>query len=59
MGDVVNLNRFRKAQAKARAAGEAEINRARFGRSKVDKAAQDAERDAVDRTLDGAKREDD
>jgi len=59
MGDVVNLNRFRKAQAKARAASEAEVNRARFGRSKVEKSAQDAEREAADRALDGAKREDD
>ena len=59
MGDVVNLNRFRKAKAKAEKAGAAEANRAKFGRSKGEKSAQDAERGAIDRTLDGAKRDDD
>ncbi|WP_372398868.1 DUF4169 family protein [Azospirillum sp. HJ39] len=53
MGDVVNLNRFRKTRDKAERSKEAEANRARFGRTKAEK-----ERDRLDsqrrtQTLDG------
>ena len=37
MGDVVNLNRFRKTRDKAERNKEAEANRARFGRTKAEK----------------------
>lgn len=37
MGDVVNLNRFRKRAAKQSAAKQADANRARFGRSKAER----------------------
>ena len=39
MGDVVNLKRFRKRSEREQAAKEAEANRARFGRSKSERAA--------------------
>ena len=38
MGDVVNLKRVRKRAAKESAAKEADANRARFGRSKSERA---------------------
>jgi hypothetical protein len=40
MGDVVNLNRFRKRAAKESAAKHADANRARFGRSKSERAQE-------------------
>ena len=39
MGDIVNLKRFRKRSEREQAAKEAEANRARFGRSKSERAA--------------------
>ncbi|WP_326523145.1 DUF4169 family protein [Sphingomonas sp.] len=59
MAEIVNLNRVRKAKAKAARAGEAQANRAKFGRTKGEKqrtALEDAQRVAL---LDGAKRMDD
>jgi len=38
MGDVVNLKRFRKRSEREQAAREAEANRARFGRTKSERA---------------------
>jgi hypothetical protein len=40
MGDVVNLNRFKKRAAKESAAKQADANRARFGRSKSERAQE-------------------
>ena len=39
MGDIVNLKRFRKRSEREHAAKQAEANRARFGRSKSERAA--------------------
>jgi len=55
MGDVVNLNRFRKARAKAGAEKQAAENRVSFGRSKVEKLQETHERDRSDQDLDGKK----
>ena len=58
MAEIVNLNKARKARAKAGAGQQADANRAKFGRTKGEKdraAAEQARRDAL---LDGAKRED-
>jgi hypothetical protein len=69
MGEVVNLKRFKKRGERAQSAKDAEANRARFGRTKAERAAdeQRAERasahldqhriedGAKDRTRDGAK----
>jgi hypothetical protein len=37
MGDLINLNRFKKRIERDDAARQAEINRARFGRSKSER----------------------
>jgi Domain of unknown function (DUF4169) len=39
MGDVVNLKRFRKRVEREQSTKEAEANRARFGRTKSERAA--------------------
>ena len=58
MGDVINLNRFRKARDKATRVHEADANRRKFGRTKAEKAVE--EQDAAQRKalLDGAKLDD-
>jgi len=43
MGDLVNLKRFKKRQERALSEQQAETNRARFGRTKPERAA-DAKR---------------
>ena len=52
MGDVVNLNRFRKRTAKQTAAKEADANRARFGRNKSERASEQQRRDRARSMLD-------
>lgn len=57
MGEIVNLNRARKARGKAADKARADTNRASHGRTKAERdqaSAEVAHRDAV---LDGAKRE--
>ena len=58
MGEVVNLNKARKARDKAAALAQARENRARFGRSKGQKTLEKLEADQAERSLDGARRED-
>ncbi len=58
MGDVINLNRARKVRAKADRVKEADANRAKFGRTKAEKAADAQALARTAATLDGAKRED-
>jgi Domain of unknown function (DUF4169) len=41
MADIVNLRQWRKRQARSEADEKAAQNRARFGRSKVDKTRRD------------------
>ncbi|HMA48298.1 MAG TPA: DUF4169 family protein [Magnetospirillaceae bacterium] len=53
MGEVVNLNRFRKARAKAEQEKLAEENRVRHGRSKSEKTQAVKDQDRTDRDLDG------
>ncbi|MET3713278.1 hypothetical protein ABIC65_004008 [Sphingomonas trueperi] len=57
MADILNLNKARKARAKATAKAEAEANRARFGRTKAEKARDAMEAERKLRTLDQARRE--
>ena len=52
MSEPVNLNRFRKARAKAAAKTKAVENRVAFGRTKAEKALADARRDKAARSLD-------
>ena len=58
MGDVVNLNSFRKRKEKARAERLAAEHRVRFGRTATEKATarREAERDKKD--LDGKRLDD-
>jgi hypothetical protein len=55
---IVNLNRARKARAKAEDAARAAANRAKHGRSAAEKAADRAAEAQRRRLLDGAKRDD-
>ncbi len=57
MGEIINLNRARKARDKAEAKATAAANRAAHGRTKGEKRAADAERARVRKLLDQAKRE--
>jgi hypothetical protein len=58
MGEVINLNRARKARDKAEAKANAASNRAAHGRTKAERKAADVERERVKRLLDQSKRED-
>jgi hypothetical protein len=58
MAEILNLNQARKARAKTDAKAKAAENRARFGRTKADKALDAARVGKLQRDLDGAKRED-
>ena len=58
MNDIVNFNKAKKARAKQDAKSQAAANRAKFGRTKGEIAAEKAEAAKVVRVLDGAKRED-
>ena len=57
MADIINLNKARKARARADKTVRAQENRMRFGRTKAQKQADAAESDKVSRILDGAERE--
>lgn len=57
MGDLVNLKSARKARARAQKEAEAASNRSLFGRTKADKALQEARAAQIQRTLDQARRE--
>jgi len=58
MAEILNLNQARKTKAKTEAKAKAAENRARFGRTKADKALDAARAERLQRDLDGAKRED-
>lgn len=58
MAEILNLNRARKAKAKAEDKTRAAENRAKFGLSKVEKTLDAARAAKLRRDLDGAKRED-
>lgn len=57
MAEPVNLNRFRKAKARAEDKARADENAVRFGRSKAEKAVDRAKADKAERELDGKRRE--
>lgn len=57
MTDPINLNRFRKAKAKAGGKATAAENRVRFGRSRSERTRVAAEREKAARDLDGSKRD--
>ena len=53
MADVINLNRYRKAKARAAKAEQAAAKRARTGRTRADKRAAQHEQDRQAAELDG------
>lgn len=54
MGDVINLNRFRKKKAREEKARRAETNRRLHGRTKAERARDDAVKKRIEDKLDGA-----
>ena len=58
MTEPINLNKARKARAKADAQAEAAANRVKFGRGKAEKAVSKLEAERARRALDQSKRED-
>ena len=58
MGDVINLNKARKAKRRAEEQVQAAANRVRFGRTKVEREAEAKVADKAERDLDGTKRDD-
>ena len=57
MGEVVNLNKARKARDKAEAKRAADANRLTFGRTKAERQTTQKERDRDAAKLDGHKLE--
>ncbi|HYG26946.1 MAG TPA: DUF4169 family protein [Caulobacteraceae bacterium] len=57
MTEILNLNRARKAKAKAAGKAKAVENRAAFGRTKAEREVEKARAEKVARELDGKKRE--
>lgn len=57
MSKVTNLNRFRKDKARAEKRARADENAAKHGRTKAQKALEDARSDKAIRDLDGHERE--
>jgi len=55
MGDVINLNRARKARARDDQKRQSEENRVRFGRSKGEKTVAAAAAEKTTKELDGKK----
>lgn len=57
MVEPINLNKARKAKAKATKEADAAANRARFGRTKAEKLADKMTAERAAKTLDDSKRE--
>jgi hypothetical protein len=55
MGDVVNLNRFRKRKREEEAARVAKENSIRHGRTRAERQAQKRRREKQESELDGAR----
>jgi hypothetical protein len=57
MGDIINLRQVRKRETRKDREAEAAANRAKFGRTKAERAQQESEAERLRKTLDGAERE--
>jgi hypothetical protein len=58
MADVINLKRFKKRSEREHSAKEAEANRARFGRTKAERALDQHRKDRAGDLLDQHKLDD-
>jgi Domain of unknown function (DUF4169) len=54
MGDVVNLNKYRKRKAKAEASKRADTNRRQHGRTKAERDREQLQKRQLDSKVDGA-----
>jgi hypothetical protein len=52
VGDVVNLKRFKKRNEREQSAKQADANRARFGRTKSERALDENRKDRASHVLD-------
>ncbi|MEH2471199.1 hypothetical protein V1281_007614 [Nitrobacteraceae bacterium AZCC 2161] len=52
MGDLINLNRFKKRTARDQSAKQAEANRARFGRTKSERTLEEQRTSRANNMLD-------
>ncbi len=59
MAEIINLRLARKARDRNRAADQAAANRAKHGRTSAERKQQEMEQNRHDRTLAGAKRDQD
>nr|WP_294812038.1 DUF4169 family protein [uncultured Sphingomonas sp.] len=57
MAEIINLNKARKAKARVEKSAQADANRARFGRTRSEKAADAADKARIARKLDDSKRD--
>lgn len=58
MGDVVNLNKFRKSKTKDKKENRATENRQKFGQPKAEKIMADTQKENAKNELDGKKLDD-
>ena len=52
MGDIVNLNRFKKRVTRAQSAKQADVNRARFGRTQSERVSDELRAERASDLLD-------
>lgn len=57
MGEIINLRMARKAKGRVQQQAQAQTNRAKFGRTKNEKARDVADADRFARQVDGARRD--
>ena len=57
MGEIINLRQARKARNRAERQSRADENRHKHGRTKAEKNKTEMERERLDSTVDGARRE--
>lgn len=57
MADIINLNKARKTRARVASTAKAVENRAKFGRTKAEKARDNADRARNARAIDESKRD--
>jgi len=55
VGNIINLNKFRKQKAKTESEKKADTNRRLHGRTKSERAREDLKKRQVDAVVDGAK----
>jgi hypothetical protein len=55
MGNVVNLNRFRKRKAKEERRKQADVNRRLHGRTKAERARDELQKQKLSQAVDGAR----